>query len=312
MVDPLYTLENLRVNRDIVLTIGVFDGVHLGHQHIISGVVRRAREVNGLSFVVTFHPHPQLVLTPSVQPAYLTTLEERLKLIAELGVDISLVLQFTRELAQVTASDFVRSLCSSFRLLELRVGPDFALGHKRQGTIPALRGMGCEWGFDVVAVEPWLKGGAIVSSTKIRERLRAGDVGKAGQLLGRMFDLSGVIVEGDRRGRTLGVPTANLEVDPQMLLPADGVYAVFACLDGRAHPAVCNIGTRPSFDNARRTFEVHLLDFQGDLYGLTMTVRFVSRLRGEIRFPDLSTLASQIKSDISAARTILEAAVAPC
>ena len=310
-MQPLESLASLCLNRHVALTIGVFDGVHLGHQHLLGGVVQRARAMGGLGIVVTFHPHPQLVLRPSLQPAYLTTLEERLALMAGTGIDLTVTLRFTVETAQVTAREFVTALCRAFRLVELRVGPDFALGHKRQGTIPVLRDLGRELGFSVAVAEPWEAEGVVVSSTRIRERLKEGDVAHAARLLGRLHAVSGTVVTGDRRGRTLGFATANLETAPELLLPADGVYAVYAEVDGRSYPAVSNIGRRPSFDNAPRTFEVHLLDFEGDLYGRQVAVRFAQRLRGEVRFPDLSALAAQIRADAAQARAVLAPASLP-
>ncbi|MCL4395303.1 MAG: bifunctional riboflavin kinase/FMN adenylyltransferase, partial [Chloroflexi bacterium] len=175
-----------------------------------------------------------------------------------------------------------------------------------------LREMGRERGFAVTVAEPWESEGLIVSSTRVRELVRVGDVAHAARLLSRPLEISGLVVSGAQRGRTLGFPTANLDIDPQLLLPADGVYAVVAHVDNRAYPAVCNIGRRPSFDNAPRTFEVHLLDFQGDLYGKTVTVKLVERLRGEVRFPNVAALVSQIRADVTQARLILgEVSVAP-
>lgn len=310
-MQPLDSLARLRLNRDVVLTIGVFDGVHLGHQHLIGGVVQRARAIGGLGVVLTFHPHPQLVLRPSLQPAYLNTLEERLTLIAGVGIDLTVTLHFTAETAQVTAREFVTALCRAFRLVELQVGPDFALGHKRQGTFPVLRELGKELGFSVVAAEPWQAEGVVVSSTRIRELIKQGDVDHAARLLGRLCTVCGPVVMGAQRGRTLGFPTANLETDPEVLLPADGVYAVYAEVDGQSYPAVSNIGRRPSFDNAPRTFEVHFLDFEGDLYGRQVTVRFAQRLREEVRFPDLGALAAQIRADVVRARAVLAFASVP-
>ena len=310
-MEPLESLAGLRLNRDVVLTIGVFDGVHLGHQHLIGGVVQRARAIGGLGVVLTFHPHPQLVLRPALQPAYLTTLEERLALIAGVGIDLTVTLRFTVETAQVTAREFVTALCRAFRLVELRVGPDFALGHKRQGTIPVLRGLGQELGFSVGVAEPWQADGVVISSTRIRELIKQGDVVQASRLLGRLYEVAGPVVLGAQRGRTLGFPTANLDVDPAILLPADGVYAVYAEANGRTYPAVSNIGRRPSFDNAPRTFEVHFLDFEGDLYRRPVTIRFAQRLRSEVRFPNLGALAAQIRADAAQARAILAPAAVP-
>jgi riboflavin kinase/FMN adenylyltransferase len=303
-MDSLDSLRSLRVSRDVVLTIGVFDGVHLGHQYLIGSVVTRARETDSLAAVLTFHPHPQLVLGPSVQPAYLTTLDERLKLIAGLGVDLTFTLQFSKELTLVSASDFVNAIHSAFRLSELRIGHDFALGHGRQGTVAVLRAMGIERGFTVKTVDAWQDSGGVISSTRIRRHIVAGEVSAATKLLGRPYAVSGRVVSGARRGRTLGFPTANVDTEPGILMPADGVYAVHALVGGAAYAAVCSIGCRPSFENAPRTFEVHLLDFSGDLYGQSITVRFAEYLRGEQRFPSVQELVDQIRADVALTRGI--------
>lgn len=216
-----------------------------------------------------------------------------------------MALRFTKELAHVSAEDFVSALCRSLRLVELRAGPDFALGRRRQGTIPVLRELGLRFGFEVSVAEPWQYEGLVVSSTKIRQYVGEGDVVHAARLLGRFYEVTGAVAHGDERGRTIGFPTANLETDPEILLPADGVYAVDAQIAGKRLAGVCNIGNRPSFGGLRHTFEVHLLDYDDDLYGRPLTVRFMQRLRGEVRFPDVAALKAQIASDVAQAREIL-------
>jgi len=317
----------LTTERDSVLSIGVFDGVHLGHQHLLRQVVARARQAGRLSVAVTFNPRPREVLRPNLPSEYVITLDERIRLIGELGFDCVPVLEFTREVAATPAEKFVRTLRRRYRMAELWVGPDFALGRGRGGTIPVLRELGAELGFTVGVVEPFELDGEIVSSTLIHQKLAEGDVAAAGRLLGRLPAATGEVVAGAGRGRTLGVPTANVGVPDRLALPANGVYAVCCRFVGkpagrvtygwsRPQPSgngaprasllgVANVGTRPTFDNGRRTLEVHLLDFSADVYGAQLRVEFVQRLRPERRFPSAEALLDQIRRDIGAARAVL-------
>ncbi len=319
----------LATDRDSVSSIGVFDGVHLGHQHLLRQAVARAHELGCLAIAVTFDPRPREVLRPDLPSEYLTTLEERVRLLGELGFDYVTVLHFTREVAAIPAEEFVRLLRQRYRMVELWVGPDFALGRGRGGTIPVLRQLGDQLGFAVGVVEPFKVGDQIVSSTLIREKLAEGDVAMAARLLGRRPAVTGVVVAGAGRGRTIGLPTANVEVPARLALPANGVYAVCCQFLGelpgrrsvygstrpqpgqnggvpRSLAGVANIGTRPTFDDGKRTLEVHLFDFSADIYGAQLRVEFVQRLRPEQRFPGVRELLDQIGRDIQAARAILD------
>ncbi|MGQ9675906.1 MAG: bifunctional riboflavin kinase/FAD synthetase [Chloroflexota bacterium] len=298
------------VDRDVVLTIGVFDGVHLGHQHLIGQVVSRAKELGCLSGAMTFDKHPQAVLRGQVGPIYLTTVAEKMALLQNQGLDIRLLLHFDRQVADLTARQFISRLCQRVKLRELWVGPDFALGRRREGTVALLQNIGGEQGFTVHTVPPMQVDGQVVSSSLIRQKLMAGDVRAAARLLGRFPRLTGEVVEGARRGRTIGFPTANVDVPRDIVLPADGVYAVCAHLGDRTYEGVTNIGVRPSFDNGQRTIEAHLLDFDVDIYGQVLSLEFIDRLRGETRFDSVEGLVCQIKRDVAQAQEVLRAA--PC
>ncbi|MEJ2671013.1 MAG: bifunctional riboflavin kinase/FAD synthetase [Deltaproteobacteria bacterium] len=289
-----------------VATIGNFDGVHLGHRAILERVRQRALELEGQSVAITFNPHPVKVLRPEVNLPLLTTQEQKLRLLADSGLDAVVVLPFTQEFAALSAQDFVRLyFYERLRAREVVVGHDYCFGRGREGNIDLLRQMGTAYGFNVQVVWAVEVQGAVVSSSLIRAMLRLGKVREAGRLLGRPYAVSGRVIQGKGRGaKLLGVPTANL-CTPNELLPASGIYAVWACRNDTILPGVANIGTCPTFDNAELSLEVHLLEFFGDLYGETLEVQFVTRLREEQRFPSLEALSAQIHADIVAARQVL-------
>jgi riboflavin kinase/FMN adenylyltransferase len=298
-------LAKVSLRQETIVTIGTFDGVHRGHQVLVGGVVARARATDRLAVLITFHPHPAAVLAPERAPGYLTTPGEKVALLESLGVDLVVLLPFSRELAATPARDFVQSVSGYLRLRELWIGADFALGRNREGDVPYLQALGRELDFDVHVVEPVFSEGQVISSSRIRALLRQGRVEEASLLLGRYPSLSGEVVMGAQRGRTLGFPTANLEVRPERAVPADGVYAVFALLGSERYPAVANVGVRPSFDNGQRTVETHLFDFDRDIYGCDLVVEFVAWLRNELRFGDIDDLVAQIRQDSESAREIL-------
>lgn len=320
--------------RETALTIGVFDGVHLGHQFLIGKLKERAVEEGLLSGVVTFHRHPRLVLSPQSKITYLTSLKERTRLLKGLGVELVLTLSFNPELAQLGAREFIELLKRYLRVRRLVIGPDFALGRGREGGVPALKALGEELDFCVEEVPPRVYQGEVVSSTAIRGALSRGDVIKVRELLGRGFTLEGQVSKGDERGKILGFPTANLIPDLEQALPADGVYAtrVFRPFEtglsqremsnletaARLHDvgkigisetvykAVTNIGIRPTFGGGQRLVEVHLLDFEGELYGQEIEIELVDRLRDEMKFSSAEELKAQIMRDVTQARAILE------
>jgi riboflavin kinase/FMN adenylyltransferase len=310
-MDLFDDLAKISRQEETVLTIGAFDGVHRGHQALIGVVVSRARTAGRRAALITFHPHPAVVLAPDRAPRYLTTPGEKVAMLEGLGLDLVILLPFDRQVAATPARDFVEMLSARLNLQELWVGPDFALGRDREGDIPYLRALGQELGYELHVFEPVLEGDQVVSSSRIRALLRQGDVEGAARLLGRYPSLSGEVVVGARRGRSLGFPTANLEVRPERAVPADGVYAVFAILGAERYPAVANVGVRPSFDNGQRTVETHIFDFNQDIYGCDLVVEFVARLRDERRFRDIDDLVVQMGEDSRLARQLLADRLSP-
>ncbi len=304
-MDILDDLSKASLRQETVLTVGAFDGVHRGHQALIGTIVARARETDRLAVVVTFHPHPAAVLTPERAPVSLTTPAEKAALLAALGVDLMVLLPFNRQVAATPAHDFMAMMRRHLRLRELWVGPDFALGRNREGDVTRLQELGRELGYEVRVVEPVTGSGEVISSSRIRALVQQGRVEEAARLLGRYPSLSGRVVRGAQRGHRLGFPTANLEVRPERAVPANGVYAVLALLAEERYPAVANVGVRPSFDGGRRTIEVHLFDFEQEIYGCDLVVEFVARLRDERRFEEIGELIAQIGRDKEEARQIL-------
>jgi len=306
-MDVIGDLAKASLRQETILTIGAFDGVHRGHQALIKGVVERARATDRLAAVITFHPHPAKALAPQRAPRYLTTPGEKMALLEGLGVDLTVLLPFDRQVAAMSARDFMAMVSRHLRVRELWVGPDFGLGRNREGDVERLRELGQDLGYDLTIVEPVgvNEGSQAFSSSRIRELLAQGRVEETSWQLGRYFSLSGEVVTGARRGHKLGFPTANLEVRPERAVPADGVYAVFALLGSERYLAVANVGVRPSFDNGHRTVETHILDFDQDIYGCDLVVEFVARLRDERRFEHIDDLVTQIKQDSEAARQIL-------
>lgn len=292
--------------KDTVLTIGVFDGVHLGHKRLIAQLLQQARQSNALSGLITFRQHPQEVLSPGSGLYYLTDLDERSRLLREEGVDIIIPLSFTHELVHLGARQFVTLLKECLRMRGLIVGPDFALGHNRQGDIETLRQLGQEMGFTVSVVPPVKINGEVVSSTAIRQALADGNMAKVRRLIGRPFRLRGPVVTGAGRGMKLGFPTANLGVSPNQAIPADGVYASWVHINGDVYPSMTYIGTCPTFDAVQRTVEVFILDFSGNLYERDLRIDILERLRGDKKFDSAEALKCQIAEDVKRGREILD------
>jgi riboflavin kinase/FMN adenylyltransferase len=291
-----------------VVTIGNFDGIHLAHKDLLGKVVEEARKRQCSGVVLTFEPHPQKVLQPDRKPFYLlTTLQEKLKLIEALGIDAVVLIEFTPDFAKTTAEAFVQGiLWDKLHLEKLIIGHDTAFGNRKSGNEDFLRGMGQALGFDVEAIDAVQVDGIVVSSTSVRHTLLEGDVRRAMKLLGRPYSLSGTVVKGYRRGSEIGIPTANIESQKE-LVPALGVYAVIAELDGGSHPGVLNIGYSPTFGDNRLTVEVHLLDFpREELYGKAIDVLFIDRIRDEMKFESPKELVKQIERDIERARELLK------
>ncbi|HEY6443229.1 MAG TPA: bifunctional riboflavin kinase/FAD synthetase [Candidatus Acidoferrales bacterium] len=284
------------------LTIGNFDGVHLGHQKILQGVRERARQSGPMSAVLTFYPHPARVLRPAEAPALLETLAQRLGAIEAMGIEAALVIQFDAELAKLSPEDFVRRfLVDTMRAQSVLIGTNFRFGHHQAGDAKSLADLGAQWGFEVAIVPPVVEEGSVVSSTAVRQALRGGNVEQAARMLGRPFSLAGEIRTGTGQGRKLVVPTLNLATE-QELLPKDGVYATEAMVEGKTYRAATNVGVRPTFDGARRTVESHLLDFSEDLTSGKLEVRFLKRLRDEQKFSGATELRAQVLRDIEEAK----------
>lgn len=298
-------LSRVRPAGPAVATIGVFDGVHLGHQHLLKRLREEARRQGCPSVVVTFRNHPRMVLRPETKLSYLMAPEDRLRLLKAQGVDVVAPITFDLDLSRLSARAFVALLKETLLLQALVTGPDFALGHQREGTTPVLEALGRELGFSVHQVSPLVVQGLTVSSTAIRQALAQGDVAKVSFMLGRDYALEGVVGRGEGRGRRLGFPTANLQVEPSRALPADGIYATWACVNGVAHKSATSIGVRPTFDLSQRLVETHVIDFHADLYGQTVTVEFVARLRGQEKFASVDALIAQIAQDVAGARLAL-------
>jgi riboflavin kinase / FMN adenylyltransferase len=300
------SLEEMHLS-GALLTIGAFDGVHRGHQELLGALVRAAGASGVPSVVLTFHPHPAVVLRGIEKPFYLTSPEERARLFGQLGIDWVITLPFTRELAQESAGSFVARLQAALGLREMWVGYDFALGKGREGDISFLRRLGEEMGYSVRVIDPVSQGGQTVSSSQVRALLTEGAVRPAAELLGRRYGFSGPVIHGDGRGRSLGIPTANIQAWDGQLLPRLGVYATWVWVAGVRYPAVTNVGFRPTFDSpipAPRV-EALLLDYDQDLYGQEVRLEFVDSIRPEQRFESVDALLKQIAADRERAREIL-------
>ncbi len=294
--------------RNAVVTIGNFDGVHLGHREIFRRVVRRAQEFGGPSVVHTFVPHPLKVLAPERAPLLINTYEEKEQLIEASCIDVLVCTPFTAALAALPARHFVRQvLVDRIGLRHLIIGYDYLFGKDRQGNAELLRHMGEQLGFSVEVLQPIRGEGELYSSTRVRQLIQEGQVGRVVALLGRNFALQGQVVHGFKRGKTLGFPTANIKTDRE-LLPATGVYAVKVRRGGRLIDGVLNIGFNPTFEAADLCIEVHLLDFDEQLYGEQLHIYFIERLRDEKRFTGPEHLVRSIQEDIRRARSILASA----
>lgn len=290
-----------------VLAIGNFDGLHRGHLKIVERIRRGASERAGTSVVLTFDPHPPRVLRPDKAPPLLMTADQKRTALDRAGVQGLAVVRFTEELSQWEPEVFVRRvLVEWLRVAEVWVGADFLFGRNRSGNFTLLRALGQQFGFRVEKIDPIRYKDFVVSSTRIRRLVSEGRVEEAGALLGRHFAIGGTIVQGARRGRELGFPTANLATENE-LLPPSGVYATFSSVDGIARPSVTNIGIRPTFDGPElTTVETHVLGFSGDLYGQRQELAFVQRLRDERRFADVDALREQIAADVRRAGRLFD------
>ncbi len=298
-------LSGLGIQEPAFLTIGVFDGVHLGHRKLLDVLKRKASSRGCLSGVITFSNHP-LSLLGRCAPPQLIDQSTKNDLLKAAGADFVLGLEFSQELAQTSARDFCRLLQTHLNMQGLVLGFDFAMGRNREGSLDTIRELGKELAFEVDVVPPVFIDDCLVSSTNIRQALLSGNVQKACRLLGRYYSLQGTVVKGEGIGEKLGFPTANINIDPCFVVPPDGIYATVCRLDGRILPSATNIGTGPTFGRNTRLIEVHLLDFNGSLYGQQIKLDIIEFIREERFFAKQSELVEQIKKDIAEIRKVLE------
>ena len=289
-----------------VLTIGNYDGVHLGHQKILSMVGKKAEEIGGTSMVMTFDPHPVKVIAPEKNVKLLTTPEEKARLIAKMGIDVLLFITFTKEFSQIAADEFISELLvKKLNIKEVIVGANYSFGKSKKGNIDLLRKRGKEFGFHATAVQDVMLHGNIVSSSSIRSLLLKGAVQDVITYLGRAYSILGTVIKGKGRGKSiLNIPTANI-TSPVEIAPKEGVYAVRVGYKGSIYDGVANIGKNPTFGNNDVSYEVHLFGFSGDLIGESLRIYFIDRIRNERTFPDVATLEKQIREDMDIAGKIL-------
>lgn len=301
--------ENAEIQRPTVLTLGVFDGLHLGHQLIMRTVVERARAVNGVPTVITFDPHPRAVLHPESAPPLLQTLDQKVEGFGVLGIEQTIVVRFTPEFAQIRAGDFLRDVVNErLHAKEIYLGKGFAFGHDREGNIDLLRRVSQLLGFFADEVPEVQLRGQRVSSSRVRELLREGNVNLARRLLGRPYGVEGLVERGDERGRRIGFPTANVH-PKNRVIPRNGVYVTGSLIEGQWRRSVTNVGLRPTFGaDTEPSVETFVLDWAGDLYGDVVRVRFLHRLRDERKFNSIDELKTQIELDVNRTRSYFERA----
>lgn len=304
IIRNLSTKPQLHHQRTI-LTIGSYDGIHRGHQEIIKTLKQSATKHNALTALITFYPRPKSILSPHLKTDYLTTVDEKLLIFAKLGLDITAILPFSVDFAQTPARKFIEQVVNAFHPIELWVGPDFKLGKGREGDIPYLQTLGQEFDFLVKVINLQLADDKVISSTRIRESLAKGQIKEVTELLGRYPFLLGKVVKGAQRGQKIGFPTANVAFNEEKLLPANGVYAVWITINQKHYAAVANIGVRPTFNEDVPTIEVHIFDFNQDIYGEMVQVDLVKYLRPETKFNGLPELIAQINKDVQSAKQIL-------
>lgn len=309
MTIPSFTAAQLAAGApgpETALTIGVLDGVHLGHQALLRRLRDEAKKRALSPGVVTLHPHPITVLRPEVAPSYLTSLEDRMELMRDAGADWVIPLTFTGEVSEVECEELAGAFVDRLRMRLMVLGPDAAFGRGApKDTAERMRKLGAERGFEVVQIEPLMHDHERYSSTAVRRALADGDMARVSALLGRSYRISGPVVHGFERGRTIGFPTANISVALDRALPGIGVYATRARVAGHTLTGATNIGRRPTFDAGHLSIETHLLDFEGDIYGERMDLEILARVRGEVKFESVDELKAQIAKDVEAARALV-------
>jgi len=312
-IEPSLPAALPRDGRPAVVTVGTFDGVHRGHHEVLREIRRRADRTGGRSILVTFHPHPLRIVRPEHAPPLLTTPAEKREMLAESGLEYVVFLPFTRVLQQYPARRFVEEiLIGRLGMDELVIGYDHGFGKDREGTVETLREIGRELGFAVDVVEAFECEGGAVSSSRIRKLLAEGNVAEAAPLLGRRYSVEGVVVRGERKGRELGYPTANIDVgDPDKMLPKEGIYAAYGSVRGKRLPGLLHLGPRPTFAGFAPTVELHILDWSGDCYGERVRVEMVERIRDILPFTSVEALIEAIRDDERVGRGILGLPASP-
>ena len=305
-MEVIYGIDSFPRQRvPLVAALGTFDGVHRGHRALIEQAVRRSRELGGRCAVLTFDPHPLQVIAPPPEPFLLTTLEERLALLAGLSVDLTVIIHFDEAFRQIAAEAWIDVLVERIGMAEVICGANYTFGHDRSGTVDLLLRRGGERGFAVRVASPVHVGGTLVGSTLIRRLLRAGEVREAARFLGRWYAVRGEVIQGDRRGTQLGFPTANMPPPEDKVIPTTGIYAALARIEQGTYQAAVSIGTRPTFGPGPLMIEAYLLEFSGDLYGAAAEIHFVERLRDEMTFSSTDALVRQMRDDVEEAQRVL-------
>lgn len=302
-------LNDVERDENSIITVGTFDGVHSGHRVLINTVLEKSKKRKGRSVVVTFDPHPREIINPGKTGIkLLSTLDERCELLSELGIDEMVVIPFDRDFSLLTSEEFVSNIIwEKIGISEFVIGYDHQFGRNREGTIETVQGIAAELGFDVYVVSRQEVGDKTVSSTAIRKALQEqGDINLATRLLGRPYLLNGTVVHGDNRGKSIGYPTANIKpANSGKVIPKNGVYAVKTRVEGTYYDSMMNIGVRPTFDGDSKTLEVHLFDFDRNIYGNSIQVQFITRIRDELRFSNVESLKTQLDKDKKASKKAL-------
>ncbi len=299
-------LSSDKTDKPAVVTIGSFDGVHLGHQKVLTDLKKIAEKDNARTVVVSFEPHPRIFFNPQTDLRLLTTAEEKANLLSQQNIDELLLQKFDKDFAGQDAETFVKRLVENLNMKDLLIGYDHRFGKDRKGTFDFVKSLEPKYGFKTHKIEPLLLDGQAISSSIIRKALQNGDANLAQTYLGRPYVLTGRVVEGNRLGRTLGFPTANISVDnPYKLIPKQGVYLVKSIINQKPVFGMMNIGYRPTIDGKKQIMEIHFFDFNGDLYGKTIPVYFLERLRDEQKFPNLEALQNQLKKDAELSRRMI-------
>ena len=299
-------LDQVSTVGDSIVTIGVFDGVHLGHRHLLQTLIESAHKFGNSAGVVTFKNHPATIVNPNFRPNFLTSIDDRIQLLQSSGVDFIAPVTFDEYVASLTAIDFIKLLQEGIGMKGLVVGPDFCMGRNREADVSKLLTLGKEMGFSLQVVSVQESNGISVRSTTLRKLIAQGDINTVSLMLGRPFSFSGKIVAGFKRGREIGFPTANIEIKDGMVIPKNGIYSTIAHLGNRKLMSATSIGTRPTFDDGERVIETYILDFNEDIYGQILRLEFIEHIRDEIAYGTVKELVNQIRQDVDVTRVSLK------